>query len=171
MGGAPELEVVGIGKRGEPCTKWFLVGAAEGVVSGETGEVDVLSPHYVSYAAEHEADDSSHVVQDHDIADAVLRVQASGGIGHDYGLDSEQLHHADRKCDFLDGVAFVETVLYFRTMLREGERELVRGVTYCVRPTITTTGVFFCPRCPKTSFPAWPTTANTASLATIYQGK
>ena len=47
------------------------------------------------------------VVDDHDVAGAVHRVQAADGLRDDQQLRAEPLHHADRQRDLLERVAFV----------------------------------------------------------------
>src|SRR5439155_4436344 len=48
------------------------------------------------------------VVDDHDVTEFVLRIHPAGRVGHDERVGSERFHHADRKRDLLQGVAFVE---------------------------------------------------------------
>ena len=58
----PERKAVGVGEGREAWTEGGVVGPAEGMQTGEAGEVDV-------------------VVEEDDVADAVGGVEAAGGVG------------------------------------------------------------------------------------------
>lgn len=90
MGETTEVEIIGIRQWREARSESVGIGAPEGVVSGNARHVEVI-------------------VDDHDIADVVVRVEAAGGIGDDQRLDIEKLEDANGESCSLDGVAFVET--------------------------------------------------------------
>ena len=50
------------------------------------------------------------IVQADDVADVVVRVEATGGIGEEHGLHAEEFADARSKGDGFHFVAFVETV-------------------------------------------------------------
>ena len=47
------------------------------------------------------------IPEDHDVPGAVGRVDASGGVGEDDGLDAQQLQHPDGDDQLLEGIALV----------------------------------------------------------------
>lgn len=93
----------------------------------------------------------TNVVEEADVANVVFRIEAACGVGDNHGIDSEELEDADGEGDSLDRVALKEAILV-NIMNHNNAFEN----TYCTRPTINTTGVFFSPNNPKTSFPACP---------------
>jgi hypothetical protein len=48
------------------------------------------------------------VPDEHYVADVVGRVDGAGGVGHDQGGDSQELHHSDGERALPQGVALVE---------------------------------------------------------------
>ena len=53
---------------------------------------------------------AQYVVQNHNVSDSEVGVQATGGIGHNYSLDSQLLHDTGGEGDLLNRMSLIETV-------------------------------------------------------------
>jgi hypothetical protein len=98
------------------------------------------------------------VVQTNDIADSVVRVEATGRVGQQHGVNTNDFAHPGGKGDGLHIMALVETEK------KMDERWFILGglcrsvATDCALPTRSMTGTFSLPSVPKISLPAWPAT-------------
>lgn len=85
-----ELNVICVAERRKAWAEVFSVGAAEGVEAGEPGKVEMI-------------------VQAYDVANVVVRIEATGSVGEEDGLDAKYTADPGRVCHGLHRVAFVET--------------------------------------------------------------
>jgi hypothetical protein len=98
------------------------------------------------------------VVQANDIAYSVVRVEATGRVGQEHSVNTNDLAHPGGKGDGLHIMALVEAEkkMNERWFFLEGLRRSV--ATDCALPTRSMTGTFSLPSVPKISLPAWPAT-------------
>ena len=84
--------------------KPVVVGSSEWVEAGESGQVDVI-------------------LEDHDVADLEVPVEAAGGVGHDQRLDATQLHHSHRHRALQRSIALArDPPIVFHSLILTGLR-------------------------------------------------
>ena len=72
--------------------------------AGESGQVDVI-------------------LEDHDVADLEVPVEAAGGVGHDQRLDATQLHHSHRHRALQRSIALArDPPIVFHSLILTGLR-------------------------------------------------
>ena len=109
-----ELLVVGITHRRESGAKRIVINASERVIAGNSGLINIkeekrkTSQNIIWNKNNKLTHQTEVILNNHDISNLKVGVQATSRVGYDKKLDTKESHCTDRHDDLFHGVTFVE---------------------------------------------------------------